>query len=352
MGVISDDLTGAGDTGVQFADRGMKVTVSADVDNIEEIPSDTEVWIISTNSRGYSSSRAARLVRKAVGVLKEWKAGYYYKKIDSTLRGNIGAELDALIEELELDALPLCAAFPQMGRTTVNNVQYLWGREIRETEYSPDIKSPGTGSGLEEILSGQMKNYEKVKVLNASTDGDLERLAEENPVCCFAGASAWAGKLAGAWLSSPRKTPPLLLQPGPVLLLCGSMNPVSLKQVRLWEENGKKIIISGGDFNKNELSGDILIKTPEEESSSALKKLVKMGEKIFEAGEFRRAVLCGGDTAREFLGSLGVNTLSVIKSAAPGSALVSSGDFFFILKPGGYGDPESFLTLAGVLGGR
>ena len=83
--VIADDITGAMDTGVGLAKAGLAaaITFSGSMN-----PGSDSV-VATTDSRAESPSEAYRRV-KAVGEL--FHDYYIYKKIDSTLRGNIAAE--------------------------------------------------------------------------------------------------------------------------------------------------------------------------------------------------------------------------------------------------------------------
>ena len=96
--IIADDLTGAADTAVQFSKKGIAtlVTVDRDID-IASLDPRTTVLAVDIESRHLSPSEAAdrlaRVVRRAVDCGVE----NFYKKTDSTLRGNIGAELEALM---------------------------------------------------------------------------------------------------------------------------------------------------------------------------------------------------------------------------------------------------------------
>src|SRR5437867_1575682 len=104
--IVADDLTGACDTGALFAARGpVPVTVWPDP------PLRAPVTVVDTESRALDAVDAARRV---AGVARNVARSRFFKKIDSTLRGQIGADaetdadLDALIEAvLELDAPPL-----------------------------------------------------------------------------------------------------------------------------------------------------------------------------------------------------------------------------------------------------
>ena len=52
---------------------------------------------------------------------------HIYKKTDSALRGNIGAELEAMMQASGEEQLPFVPAFPQIGRTTVNGTHFIEG---------------------------------------------------------------------------------------------------------------------------------------------------------------------------------------------------------------------------------
>ena len=94
FGIIADDLTGACDTGVQFVIRGFSATVWLDPEDIDDAPVD--VIVVTTNSRGDSPDTARQKVRHACQRLTQRQTTVLYKKIDSTMRGNVGAEVEAV----------------------------------------------------------------------------------------------------------------------------------------------------------------------------------------------------------------------------------------------------------------
>ncbi|HRR92238.1 MAG TPA: four-carbon acid sugar kinase family protein, partial [bacterium] len=85
--IIADDLTGALDTGIQFSKIGVDTVVSI---NPGELVSDTDVIVADTESRHLLPETAYERVRRVLSITGE--VGYVYKKTDSTLRGNTGAE--------------------------------------------------------------------------------------------------------------------------------------------------------------------------------------------------------------------------------------------------------------------
>ena len=91
---------------------------------------------------GYESEeylqKVARLTRSAV----ENGVGCIYKKTDSALRGNIGAELAALLKASGARNLPFLPAFPQIGRTTKKGVHYIDGVPVNESPFGIDPFEP------------------------------------------------------------------------------------------------------------------------------------------------------------------------------------------------------------------
>src|SRR5678816_2652134 len=102
---IADDLTGANDAGVQFAAAGIRSVVFAN-HHLERLPRDYPVVVINTESRHLAPAQAVERVRK-IGLMG-MAAGVrcLYKKTDSTLRGNIGAELEALLSATGAAGIP------------------------------------------------------------------------------------------------------------------------------------------------------------------------------------------------------------------------------------------------------
>ena len=91
LGIIADDLTGANDTGVQCACHGYRTTVY--LDDISHY-NYADVLVLNTDSRQDPAQQAGRKAFEAANELLNAGVGRIYKKIDSVMRGNIGAELD------------------------------------------------------------------------------------------------------------------------------------------------------------------------------------------------------------------------------------------------------------------
>lgn len=161
--IIADDFTGANDTGVQLCRRGYPTDVL-----FAGKPLDTEKSVvIDTESRTIDSKKAYETVRDALGLVDFSGFGHVIKKIDSTMRGNIPAEIKAVDESYKPELIVFAPAYPDMGRTTEDGVQRLKGVEICKTELAADPKNPVTEDRLTALLSGV---YEEPVVLKRLAD--------------------------------------------------------------------------------------------------------------------------------------------------------------------------------------
>jgi len=142
--VVADDLTGAMDTAHGFAARGRATTVLALPEaRTRDRDPDASVVALNTESRYADPDEAAAAVADAVGSTA---ADVVYKKVDSTLRGNVSAEVDAALSAAGSDLAVVAPAFPAGGRTTEAGVHYVDGTPVAETEYGDDERGPASSS--------------------------------------------------------------------------------------------------------------------------------------------------------------------------------------------------------------
>ena len=158
IAVIADDLTGANDTSLQFFLKGAKTQVAFGDDISIDENLQTEVFAISSQTRNLDEKTAyEKIFNISENILKKYGFEHIYKKIDSVLRGNIAAEISALLNSLNLDAAVVFPAFPDEGRITVGGFQLLNGIPIQRTEVSRDPAFPITESNIVNILRNQLK---------------------------------------------------------------------------------------------------------------------------------------------------------------------------------------------------
>ena len=95
--IIADDFTGALDTGVQFAAHGIRTRVVVDPE-VDFAAQEAQVLVIDTETRHLPASKAYEVVAGLTRRALDAGVRYIYKKTDSALRGNIGAELTAVFK--------------------------------------------------------------------------------------------------------------------------------------------------------------------------------------------------------------------------------------------------------------
>ena len=172
VAIIADDLTGANDTALQFKLSGTDTNILLKNEIAQTSQSSSQAWAISTESRNVSPDLAFEKVKKAAELMVEKiNPDFFYKKIDSTVRGNIAIEVLALLEVLDWDCGLILPAFPQEGRTTVGGYHLLKGVPIERTEMARDPHSPITESHLPTLLKKQLgeKFYDLVDTIELKT---------------------------------------------------------------------------------------------------------------------------------------------------------------------------------------
>lgn len=162
VGIIADDLTGANDTALQFHLRGANTKILLDSSCTPQEKEGTEVWALSSESRNVEEWEAVSRVEKAVkSFVENFSFDYYYKKIDSTLRGHIAVETLTMLDILGYDAAIIIPAFPQEGRITVGGYHLLKGVPLGRTEMAMDPHSPILESHVPTLLKSQLKDERK-----------------------------------------------------------------------------------------------------------------------------------------------------------------------------------------------
>lgn len=157
VGIIADDLTGANDTALQFHLKGANTQILLS-DEIEPLNiKNTQTWAISTESRNVEPEVAFERVLKTTKMLvNKINPDYFYKKIDSTLRGNIAVEVLGILSVLDYDASIVVPAFPAETRTTVGGYHLMKGVPIERTEMARDPYSPICESHVPTLLKSQV----------------------------------------------------------------------------------------------------------------------------------------------------------------------------------------------------
>lgn len=253
VGVIADDLTGANATGILLTRRGFKTASftglawpARDMSAYACVSFNTESRTLPPNVAHDNVTTAARLIIKHGGHPLA-------KRIDSTLRGNLGPELEAVLSVLGPTAMAVvCPAFPASGRATRAARQYVNGVPLAETAVRNDPFCPVTESHIPTLLKSQTKltvdtlGLETVRegavpvakalkaaaakgvrllVVDAETDDDIEALGEGMALSTLTLIAADPGPLTAAYVSAVR--PSLRRR---ILVIAGSTALLSREQ--------------------------------------------------------------------------------------------------------------------------
>ncbi|MBD3323149.1 hypothetical protein GF339_01110 [candidate division KSB3 bacterium] len=153
--IIADDLTGATDTGVQFSKQGYNthlVIVSETGQWAVPAREDIDVLVIDTETREIDAPAARTRIRQVLGKLQVAADDVLYKKVDSTLRGNIGVELDECLRNLQVDLCIFTSSFPQNARITVGGYLIVDDQPLGLSEYYQGDLAPEDASFVPTLL--------------------------------------------------------------------------------------------------------------------------------------------------------------------------------------------------------
>jgi len=414
LAVIADDLTGANDAGVQFVKHGLKVQVFLGGSVEGEGERRTDVLVLDTDSRAAQPDISYERVRNAGRIIKQVSSArpLVFKKIDSTLRGNLGAEIDAAMVEFDFEWAAVAPAFPVNGRITVGGWHLLHQVPIAESEISRDPKTPVYESFLPTLLAAQShhkvghvyladvckgvnavlrrikeirQDGAKVVSFDASTQTHLQTIA--TAIAATEAAALWVGSAGLAevipavmgWPQAEQTVTPGGL--GPVLVVAGSVSYVTARQMNRF--------LTGDNVQLVSLQVDALISHEAEEvqrcAQEALSHLAagrdvllasavaegsvvqgcseivaaSMGKVVAQLASEKLAglFLTGGDTAVSVCRALGVNAIDILAEVLPGIPLgqLDGGccpGLRVVTKAGAFGGENAIVEAVKVLKGR
>lgn len=291
VGIIADDLTGANDTALQFKLNGADTNILLNKNIEEKQTSPSQAWAIATETRNVSPQEAFEKVKEAAQLfVDEISPDFFYKKIDSTVRGNIAVETLSMLEVLGWDAAVVMPAFPQEGRITVGGYHMLKGVPIERTEMARDPHSPITESHLPTLLKSQLgENLEslvgdielktildgagpilqtlnnlisegkKIIVADSVSTTDLEQIVlaiqKSNYNILPVGTAAAAKVLSNEWFpqNEEQEILPVVLPKLPKFIVSGSATQITASQIDKLEQSD--------EFEENTLIIELDMKT-------------------------------------------------------------------------------------------
>lgn len=320
------------------------------------------------------------------------------------MRGNIGAELGAFMNELELQTLAFIPAHPKLKRFTRNGFHYIDQQLLHETSFGLDPLEPVKTSNVSDLLSQQTEiHIEKVDVsmfsqsqakkgilvFDCESLPDLRKIGKilnENHMLNVASGSAAMVEFLPDFLNlKPGKIDIPKIQ-GPILIVNGSLNSISREQVNYAASKGKKVISIPKEFMTNSdflqsheiklflsdiqvsLSAgeDIILnssplnidgenhlsrsKNPESNQYELVSQRIGLlVAEIRKKFDLKSMAIFGGDTLMGIMHALGCKHIlpktEIISGVALSLAKLKNDDLLLISKPGGYGDKEVIIHI-------
>ncbi|MCG7600026.1 four-carbon acid sugar kinase family protein [Halomonas sp. McH1-25] len=373
VAIVADDLTGAMDAAAPFARRGARTSVVIALEHLAEVidqGSLPDVLAINTESRHLPADQAARRVATAFGQLLPLTPRVLFKKVDSTLRGNVVAECLAARRCSER-GLVVCPAVPVQGRTLRDGQVYVHGEPLAASDYGLDARSAPPveslpmlfackGLDIPVIPAGETPDAADA-IVDAVSESDLRILARrllEHPrrwlVVGAAGLTeALAGECFPAVSAAVSAAPPL----DKLLIVVGSRCDQARRQIACLCEAYPDLPIVHAMENDSALSAvsrHRLIIPERRPSSRFTAEQVAQGmarcveELLKLPGRAPLLLLTGGDTAMAVMESLGVRQVELEGEWSPGVAwgwLDGDRQRPVMTKAGGFGDDALLMRL-------
>lgn len=409
--IIADDITGAGDTGVQFSKFGIPTAVIFNDKTIKELGPSFDVLAVNTGTRNVDKNTAYKQIRNIIRMLKDTKINMFYKKIDSTLRGQPDVEIAAMLDELRYKIAFIVPSYPANGRKVEDGYLYIHKNSengndtFQQIGFIPDVfknmKDRNTCIiNIDEIRKGKdnIKNVidelisqnNQIFIMDAVTDDDLRNIAltvkdyaKESVVAGSAGLAGITPLILNmpckTWFHSSNK---------PVLFLAGTRNAVTAEQLKALADVDKARIVmlnSGKIVGKerqeeiekatlearkalsNGINTAVVVDTLFDSQSETYNQETssKNGQIIAKSfGDIAKGIVddkliyaivaTGGDVAINVFDVLGAKGIKLEDEILPGIPIgtLIGGKFdglHVVTKAGGFGDKNSFVDILNCL---
>jgi len=353
--LIADDLTGACDAAAAFAVAGYRTTAC-----LHPAPDNdfAEILAISTDTRETDPSTAECTVSEAARALSGYSPSILFKKIDSTLRGNVKEEIAAVLSAFACDAAIICPAFPKLHRIVVDGKLYIHGtldKPIEILDRLRDLRLEPCVSARAEEIGEAISRGARMVLVDASSDDELDELVARTKtlkrLILWVGsgglASAVARTLAsknGGRLSEPPRR-------GPLAFCIGSDHAVTAAQQDYFYARHSVLTVPPIGIDPRELATaldqgrHVWIQIPRNPDYS--KELGRLLRPISPAA----MLLSGGYTASLVCRAAGALTIDIRDEILPGIpyGVIRGGDCdgrIVVTKSGAFGSADALSRIA------
>jgi len=396
LAMLADDVTGGCDAGVQFSQRGAVARVY--LESPQEPAAFAGVSVLVSHSRDDAPEESSRKVEQVCDWIAASGAKLCYKKIDSTLKGNLGPELEAIRNKFPDRLILVSPSFPQMERILLDGWLKVRSSEGIEpihllslltkqgVQRSAHISQPA-GTGPSGALAERIRQAEasgaRVIVIDAVSECHLRAIAEAAiqivPQPLLVGsaglAAAWSELLLkagnrgadsaagsasepGSFALRVRTSPAGVSASGPVVLCIGSTNPVTCQQLQRLSDTQSLLAFNCEQGDPDPalaaLARGCHVTVDIHRGSVEVRNLRRLFSAIVETSPARGLLCSGGDTARLVCAALGVQAIQLGSEILPGlpwGTLVGgpADRLPICTKAGGFGGPEALCKAVSFL---
>ena len=392
MIVVADDFTGA----AEIAAAGFENGLCADVLRQSGLISDPEgdaqcqLCVFDTDSRLHSPQAARRTIDDLSPILDSVTAGeLIFKKTDSILRGNVVAEIEAMLAATGRRRALLLPANPSSGRILVDRVYRIGNVPLDRTEFAHDPHHPARSADPLELLGSGERTAIRycrlsdpipetgIVVCEASTQQDVSEWARQiGPKDIPAGGRDFFVATIQSKLSSktPTTRPPIEL-PGRALVIQGtrSRQAEALRATLAYHERdilefapldllappdavARFLDRLGRDIAATINSGRLPILAARRDTTDdpdmpqrIQSAFAHLARHIWDRGQVEHFLIEGGATASSILDALDTQRLGVQQVWAPGVVTLAARDHsrtrLFTTKPGSYVWPDNLINV-------
>lgn len=379
--LIADDYTGANDTGIKIAERGYEVEVSLKTDEVIE----SDICVIDTESRNISGNDARKIINKTLNSINNlYNYLFIYKKVDSTLRGNIKEECEEIIKYYKPEIVIFNPAYPVLGRKIIDGIHFVNDLRLKETEFASDPEKPveeddirkifdttSCHHTLEEVRNG-LTIEEGVNTFDTELDSDLAEIAKKcldlNKKILYIGSAGLCDALFDE-----------LIIKDPALAIVGSVSKENEMTVDYCAKMGVKVLeLTLKDFVEDKYENtlktaletldageDLLITTSKNRKSYDESKLYLENKGLNQDEEFRNLIevlveeiviksklsglfITGGTTAFNALKALKASGTVLLRELEPGIIISEikglESELLMVSKAGAFGNERTIYN--------
>ena len=371
--IIADDLTGTLDAAGPFCDHGFRVKAIVDPDAFPDKVDieDAEVLAINTESRHLSPSGAVSRLESCLRQIDSGSFSFIFKKIDSTMRGNVVVESAAAASYFSASSLCFAPAFPEQGRTVRGGEVLVDNVPLGQTQFVRDALSPAPSKLLTEIFENSI--FERVVlvpageevtpssstafVFDSENNSDLQRAAEffvKHPKLNILVGSSGVGSQLARLLGENQAVERSRKKVDRFLFVVGSRSERASLQIDEFSKKftGAVVYAPNGVYSEVHLAIERALVLAasrgevEKGSSAVASALAQSALKIVGASGVDAVFATGGDTALAILREAGASVIALhgnLMSGIPVSSFEYCGrELTLITKAGGFGDANVF----------